>query len=165
MRSVVAAALLCCCDALRVGGAPKLLQKASSTPIEPTLDNARAAALWAGGAALLAVVEPAAASDVGWVAPTKFLLQPLLTIGTLAFLMRTVLSWFPKYDLNQLPWVMYEKQWLQVCQQDEYVTEAARTNPVWQSGCPDGACPQGDAANCPTGVGRRHLADHLGLDP
>ena len=32
------------------------------------------------------------------------MLQPLLTLGTLAFLFRVVLSWFPKYNLNEFPW-------------------------------------------------------------
>ncbi len=40
----------------------------------------------------------------GWVGPTKLVLGPLLSLGTLAFLMRVVLSWFPKYDLRELPW-------------------------------------------------------------
>ena len=55
---------------------------------------------------LLALVEPAAASDVSWVGPTKFVLQPLLTLGTLAMLFRVVLSWFPKYDLKEMPWIL-----------------------------------------------------------
>jgi YggT family protein len=29
---------------------------------------------------------------------------PLLSIFTVLFLFRVVLSWFPKYDLNVLPW-------------------------------------------------------------
>jgi YggT family protein len=62
------------------------------------------AALLLGSTALLAVVEPASAADVGWIAPTKLVLGPLLTISTLFFLMRIVLSWFPKYDLQKLPW-------------------------------------------------------------
>lgn len=41
-----------------------------------------------------------------WVGPTRAVLGPLLTLGTLAFLFRTVLSWFPKYDLNQMPWTL-----------------------------------------------------------
>ena len=49
-------------------------------------------------------MEPAAASDVAWVTPTKLVLQPLLTLGTLAFLFRVVLSWFPKYNLDEMPW-------------------------------------------------------------
>ena len=55
---------------------------------------------------LLALAEPAAASDVSWVGPTKFVLQPLLTLGTLAMLFRVVLSWFPKYDLKEMPWIL-----------------------------------------------------------
>ena len=55
-------------------------------------------------AALLSVAEPAAASDTAWIAPAKLVLGPTLTIGTIFFLMRVVLSWFPKYPLDQLPW-------------------------------------------------------------
>ena len=108
VRVVAALALLSCCEALRVSGAPRptALKPTSAATFAPAADNARAAALWAGGVALLAVVEPAAASDVGWVGPVKGVLQPLLTLGTLAFLMRVVLSWFPKYDLNEFPWVI-----------------------------------------------------------
>ena len=97
---VLAAACVACCSALRVPTPtpPKLPPLVASTPATA---SAAAAAL-----ALLAVVEPAAASDVSWVAPTKFVLQPLLTLGTLAFLMRVVLSWFPKYDLKEFPWVL-----------------------------------------------------------
>ena len=58
-----------------------------------------------GALALLTMVEPAAAaSDVAWVAPTKFFLGTTFTLGTVAFLMRVVLSWFPKYNLNEPPW-------------------------------------------------------------
>ena len=32
------------------------------------------------------------------------MLQPALTVGTVFFLMRVVLSWFPSYNLNELPW-------------------------------------------------------------
>ena len=73
-------------------------------PLTPPV--APATALLAAGTALLAVAEPAAAAsaDIAWVGPTKLVLQPLLTIGTLAFLFRVVLSWFPKYDLKELPW-------------------------------------------------------------
>ena len=97
---VLVAACVACCSALRVPTPtpPKLPPLVASTPATA---SAAAAAL-----ALLAVVEPAAASDVSWVAPTKFVLQPLLTLGTLAFLMRVVLSWFPKYDLKEFPWVL-----------------------------------------------------------
>ena len=31
-------------------------------------------------------------------------LGPALSVGTVLFLMRVVLSWFPKYNLNELPW-------------------------------------------------------------
>ena len=57
------------------------------------------------GLAALCLAEPAfAADDVSWVGPTKLVLQPILTLGTVAFVLRTVLSWFPKYDLKELPW-------------------------------------------------------------
>ena len=94
---VPAAALLLAasCDALRLPPAPK--------PTLPSAADARGAALCAA-AACFAVVEPAAASDVAWVTPTKLVLQPLLTLGTLAFLFRVVLSWFPKYNLDEMPW-------------------------------------------------------------
>ena len=62
-----------------------------------------AAALLAG-TALLSVVEPAFAGDVSWVAPTKLVLGPLLSIGTIFFLLRVVLSWFPSYNLDEPPW-------------------------------------------------------------
>ena len=62
----------------------------------------------AAAIALLTVVEPAAAAaadaDIAWVGPTKFALGTFLTLGTVAFLMRVVLSWFPKYNLNEPPW-------------------------------------------------------------
>lgn len=95
----VLAAGVACCSALRVPTPtpPKL----PLTVATPAIATASAAAL-----ALLAVVEPAAASDVSWVGPTKFVLQPLITLTTLAFLCRVVLSWFPKYDLKEFPWVI-----------------------------------------------------------
>ena len=91
------------CNGLRVGPPPPTIRP-TYAPATPAADDTRVAAVVAGGMALLAVVEPAAASDVSWVAPTKLVLTPLLSLGTLAFLMRTVLSWFPKYNLNELPW-------------------------------------------------------------
>ena len=101
-----ALALLTGCTALRTGPVPRLPCKAPVAPAASVADDARTAALWAGGAALLAAVEPAAAADVAWVGPTKAVLAPLLTLGTLAFLFRTVLSWFPKYDLKEMPWTL-----------------------------------------------------------
>ena len=101
------ALLLAACDALRVSPTPRLAQKPISPAVQPAVnDEARAAAVWAGAAALLAVVEPAAAGDGAWAGTVKFALTPVLTLGTLAFLMRTVLSWFPKYDLKAMPWVI-----------------------------------------------------------
>jgi len=72
---------------------------------DATAGDMRMAAIFAGMAAL-AIVEPAGAADVSWVAPTKAVLGPVLSLSTLAFLMRTVLSWFPKYDLKQMPWTI-----------------------------------------------------------
>merc|ERR1719261_2011286 len=45
-----------------------------------------------------------AASDTAWIGTTKAVVGPLLSIFTVLFLFRVVLSWFPKYDLNALPW-------------------------------------------------------------
>lgn len=53
---------------------------------------------------MLSVVEPCSASDVSWIAPVRFVLGPTLSIGTIFFLMRVVLSWFPTYKLDELPW-------------------------------------------------------------
>ncbi len=75
-----------------------------ASPLLPELSEPQTAAALAGVVALVSVVEPAAAGDVSWVAPIKFFLGPTLTLFTIAFLMRVVLSWFPKYDLSTLPW-------------------------------------------------------------
>jgi len=56
------------------------------------------------GIASFACVEPAMAADISWIAPTKAVLGPLFAVYTLLFLFRTVLSWFPKYDLNEFPY-------------------------------------------------------------
>mmetsp|Transcript_33590 Transcript_33590/g.108388 ORF Transcript_33590/g.108388 Transcript_33590/m.108388 type:complete len:111 (+) Transcript_33590:2-334(+) len=50
------------------------------------------------------VALPAGAADVAWVGPTKAVLSPLFAVYTLLFLFRTVLSWFPKYNLNAFPY-------------------------------------------------------------
>ena len=55
------------------------------------------------GLAVLMNVEPAMASGE-WAAPTKAALGPFLSLYTVLFVVRVVLSWFPKYDLNELPW-------------------------------------------------------------
>jgi len=55
-------------------------------------------------AALSAMVEPASASDLSWIAPTRFVLAPTLTIGIVFFLLRVVLSWFPAVKLDEPPW-------------------------------------------------------------
>ena len=55
------------------------------------------------GLAVLTNVEPAMASGE-WAAPTKAALGPFLSLYTVLFVVRVVLSWFPKYDLNELPW-------------------------------------------------------------
>jgi len=105
--SALALALLCCSGAAALRINPTVPRPAHPSPTLPPAQPAegrvgQAAALAA--VAALAIVEPAAASDVAWIAPTKAVLGPALTLGTLAFLMRVVLSWFPKYDLKQLPW-------------------------------------------------------------
>ena len=87
--------------ALRVGGPARPGTSPAKASLQPSAPLALASA---AGLAALSVVEPAYAGDVSWVAPTKFVLAPVLTIGTVLFLMRVVLSWFPKYDLKELPW-------------------------------------------------------------
>lgn len=110
---VVAAAVQAA--ALRIPSTPSVGAPASSRPAPPApllgsppaaplLGAPPPAALLLGATALLAAVEPAAAADVGWIAPTKLVLGPVLSLFTIAFLMRVVLSWFPAYDLTQLPW-------------------------------------------------------------
>ena len=81
------------------------LAKLATQSAAPTHDSNAAATLAIGvGLATMGIAEPAFASDVAWIGTTKPLLQAFLTIGTVAFLFRTVLSWFPKYDLKELPW-------------------------------------------------------------
>ena len=77
-------------------GRPQL-STATSTPLA-------SAALPLAASVAFAVAEPACASDLSWVGPTKAILGPFLALGTVAMLVRTVLSWFPKYDLNAMPW-------------------------------------------------------------
>ena len=93
--------------ALRVGTTP-VRSAAPVAPARPTLaapaQPVAQSAAFAAAVAAMALVEPAGASDVSWIAPTKLVLGPLLSIGTILFLMRVVLSWFPKYDLKELPW-------------------------------------------------------------
>jgi YggT family protein len=93
--------------ALRVGQGPRPIQLrlAATSAAAPALQPA----LVLAALSAVAIVEPAAASDVSWIAPTKAVLAPTLTIGTVLFLMRVVLSWFPKYDLNELPWSIAAK--------------------------------------------------------
>ena len=55
------------------------------------------------GLLAFASVEPASAAGA-WIAPTKAVLTPTFALFTILFLFRVVLSWFPKYDLNVLPW-------------------------------------------------------------
>ena len=104
------ATLASCVTALRVPP-PPIHRSGVSTPPTSLISqpNVQAATL-AAALALLAVVEPAAAaqvsSEVAWVGPVKGILTPFLTLGTIAFLLRVVLSWFPKYDLKELPWVV-----------------------------------------------------------
>lgn len=85
-------------------GASERLPTTIRSGVAPPLPAGFATAA-SGALALLTMVEPAAAaSDVAWVAPTKFFLGTTFTLGTVAFLMRVVLSWFPKYNLNEPPW-------------------------------------------------------------
>ena len=73
--------------------------------IGPAADRAVADALLVLGAVAFVGVEPAAAtSGAAWIGPTQAVLQPTFSIFTILFLFRVVLSWFPKYDLNVLPW-------------------------------------------------------------
>jgi len=111
-RQIALLAFLSAASALRVGtpiGRSAARQTAVGPARPPSLvaqppPAAPGAAACAAVALVLSVVEPAAASDVSWIAPTKFVLGPTLTIFTVLFLMRVVLSWFPKYDLKELPW-------------------------------------------------------------
>lgn len=102
---------------------------ASSTALaaQPAMaaGSAKVAAAAAAGMAAVATVEPASSaepalaavlgasqqtmlllanSDTAWIGTTKAVVGPLLSIFTVLFLFRVVLSWFPKYDLNVLPW-------------------------------------------------------------
>jgi len=97
----------------------------AAQPAMVTVPSAKVAAAAAAGVASVATVEPAssaepalaaalgasqqtmlflAKSDTSWIGPTKAVVGPLLSIFTILFLFRVVLSWFPKYDLNVLPW-------------------------------------------------------------
>lgn len=103
MSKNIVVGLLCLlvgAEALRVPTPPK---PSVPVPRMPTVTAEACTTALCAAATVFAMVEPAAASDVAWVGPTKFVLQPLLTLGTLAFLFRVVLSWFPKYDLNEMP--------------------------------------------------------------
>ena len=77
--------------------APALPARPDATPVDHSV-------IVSAAIAAIAIVQPAGASETSWIAPTKFVLAPLLTVGTVLFLMRVVLSWFPKYDLTELPW-------------------------------------------------------------
>lgn len=105
--SALSLALLCSDGAAGLHVNPTALRPARPSPAlhpaQPADGRVGQAAALAAVAAL-AIVEPAAASDVAWIAPTKAVMGPALTLGTLAFLFRVVLSWFPKYDLKELPW-------------------------------------------------------------
>lgn len=95
---------LACAAAFRVGppvGPLPLHLSAQGHAGKPLANNHMAMPL---AIALLAVAEPASAADTSWIAPTKFVLGPLLSLGTIAFLLRVVLSWFPTYKLDEPPW-------------------------------------------------------------
>mmetsp|Transcript_57003 Transcript_57003/g.113258 ORF Transcript_57003/g.113258 Transcript_57003/m.113258 type:complete len:172 (-) Transcript_57003:258-773(-) len=110
LRSALAFLLPACTLALRVG--PILPNVQTSRSVQSgTIDfpaatdsSHRAAVPLLAFAAVLAITEPASAADTSWVAPTKLVLGPLLSVGTVAFLMRVVLSWFPSYNLDEPPW-------------------------------------------------------------
>jgi YggT family protein len=81
-------------------------------PARVSGDSLHAAVKPEAVAAALVATAPAAAhaaSAVWWVGPTKVALGSVLTIGTVLFLFRVVLSWFPKYDLTVLPWSLVAK--------------------------------------------------------
>jgi len=113
LRLAIALALPLASSALRVGTpalrscAPIVAPVTPPPPFtassEPARLNGEAFALLAG-AVLLSSVEPASAAAAPWIAPTKLVLSPLLSIGTIFFLLRVVLSWFPTYDLKEPPW-------------------------------------------------------------
>ena len=96
--------------ALRIPSAPPALGRpAMPSTLSAPLLGSDARAVLAAGFALVVAAEPAFAAsavnpEIAWVAPTKAVMGPILTLGTLAFLFRVVLSWFPKYDLKELPW-------------------------------------------------------------
>ena len=104
--------LLPIASALRVGAPTTRPTIASvASPAEPRVPQTPPKSGGAGqasallvSAVVLTVVEPAAAEAAFWIAPTKAVLQPVLSLGTVFFLMRVVLSWFPNYNLNELPW-------------------------------------------------------------
>lgn len=103
-------------SALRAG--PAAPQRSRVAPVSPVrklappgrtagleADRAAADVLLALGAVAFVGVEPAAAAGgAAWIGPTQAVLQPTFSIFTILFLFRVVLSWFPKYDLNVLPW-------------------------------------------------------------
>ena len=116
MRLHLITLLLGCSSALRAGPTTPQRPHVSSaspacTPVLPCRDASPAAnraaadALLVLGAVAFVGVEPAAAaSGAAWIGPTQAVLQPTFSIFTILFLFRVVLSWFPKYDLNVLPW-------------------------------------------------------------
>jgi len=97
----------------------------AAQPTAVTAGSAKAAAAAAAAVASVATADPAssaepalaaavdaaqhtmlllAATDTAWIGTTKAVLGPLISVFTVLFLFRVVLSWFPKYDLNVLPW-------------------------------------------------------------
>jgi len=90
---------------LRVAPSHAPLSQTSRSPLKtpkPSISGEPAALV--AGAVLLSIVEPASAGDVSWIAPTKLVLGPTLSIATIFFLLRVVLSWFPTYRLDEPPW-------------------------------------------------------------
>mmetsp|Transcript_40606 Transcript_40606/g.72000 ORF Transcript_40606/g.72000 Transcript_40606/m.72000 type:complete len:220 (-) Transcript_40606:182-841(-) len=66
----------------------------------------------AAGLALCSAVEPALAAeplvgDIGFIEPLRATLATVCTVISFVFLVRTILSWFPSYNLNEYPWVLF----------------------------------------------------------
>ncbi|CAM9291770.1 unnamed protein product [Choristocarpus tenellus] len=53
--------------------------------------------------AALGFPDQALAEAAGWVAPAKFILDPILLYFEAAFVARIIFSWYPALDLNKLP--------------------------------------------------------------
>ena len=103
MRSTLIAAILATIGALKLGSSSLREQRPAQCSVTPPGLAAQPVAVLAGSA-ILSTVDPVYAGDISWIAPTKLLLGPLLSVGTIFFLLRVVLSWFPTYKLDEMPW-------------------------------------------------------------